>query len=224
MANNEKSFDELVKEAPLAPTAGCTSLVGTLSRSSEAGKFVLTLQDGNAVTLNTADVKAHMVLGATVGQTIVRIEIDSEKIPAINPQPLPPRANIAGTQFTLPSIDFATIAAADRIFTIPDIDHPFTTPAWRDFTYAWWDHHGTPPAIDYFPPGTGFADQIGPNTLAEGIPDPMGGFGGSAQTARLAPFAMATPHQALQGVRTSPYVDDPEYSGWRDKFPPNDFY
>ena len=91
MANNEKSFDELVKEAPLAPTAGGTSLVGTLSQSSEAGKFVLTLQDGSAVTLNTADVKAHMVLGATVGQTIVRIEIDSEKIPAINPQPLPPK-------------------------------------------------------------------------------------------------------------------------------------
>jgi hypothetical protein len=42
--------------------------------------------------------------------------------------------------------------------------------------------------------------------------------------AAVAPFALVNPHQAVMGVRTTPYRDDPEYSGWRDKLPPNDFY
>jgi hypothetical protein len=68
MAREEESFETLVKEAPLAPAAETVSLVGTLARSSEAGKFVLTLQDGRAVTLETAAVKGYMVLGTSLGQ------------------------------------------------------------------------------------------------------------------------------------------------------------
>jgi hypothetical protein len=80
MAREEESFETLVKEAPLAPAAGTVSLVGTLARSAEAGKFVLTLQDGRTVTLETAAVKGYMVLGTSVGQTIVRIDVDPDKV------------------------------------------------------------------------------------------------------------------------------------------------
>ena len=73
---DNRSFEDLVNEAPLAPTAGTVSLVGTLARSTELGKFVLTLQGGSSVTLDTASVKSHAVLGSSVGHTIVRIDKD----------------------------------------------------------------------------------------------------------------------------------------------------
>jgi len=44
-------------------------------------------------------------------------------------------------------------------------------------------------------PGTGYADPIGPDTLAEGI-DPGLGYGSPVQAGGVAPFALATPHQA----------------------------
>ena|SRR5271165_6511353 len=79
MASEEKSFEDLVKEAPVG---GTVSLVGTLAQSSEAGKFVLNLQDGRAMTLETASVKGHTVLGTSLGQTIVRIDVDPGSLPA----------------------------------------------------------------------------------------------------------------------------------------------
>jgi hypothetical protein len=87
MASKDKSFEELVQEAP--PAAGSVSLVGTLAQSGEAGKFVLTLQDGSAITLETAAVKGHEVLGTSVGQTIVRVDVEAEKIPPTLPTPVP---------------------------------------------------------------------------------------------------------------------------------------
>jgi hypothetical protein len=87
MAKEQESFETLVNEAPLAPTAGTVSLVGTLSRSAEADQFVLTLQDGRAVTLETASVEGYAVLGASFGQSIVRVDLDARKIPTISPNP-----------------------------------------------------------------------------------------------------------------------------------------
>jgi len=85
MAHEGKSFEELVREVPPAPAAGTVSLVGTLAQSSEAGKFVLALQDGNVLTLEIADVKGHEVLGTSVGHTIVRVDVEAEKLPASPP-------------------------------------------------------------------------------------------------------------------------------------------
>jgi hypothetical protein len=79
MAKEQESFETLVNEAPLAPTGGTVSLVGMLARSAEPGRFVLTLPDGRAVTLETAAVKGYAVLGTSVGQTIVRVDVDAEK-------------------------------------------------------------------------------------------------------------------------------------------------
>ena len=218
MATKDKSFEELVKEAPEAPAASNVSFVGTLAKSHEPGKFVLTLQEGNAVSFSIADVKSHTVLGSSVGQTIVRIEIEAAKAAELNPQPLPPGFGTQGLMQTL--------AAADILHTIPLWDHPGTpvyldqggTPVYLDQggtsvyldqggtsvyldqggTSVYLDHGGTSVYLDQV--GTGIAEQIGPNTLAEG-PDPYGGYG-QGQFGGVSPFALATPHQAPSGALT----------------------
>jgi hypothetical protein len=88
MTSEEKSFERLLEEAPAAPAGGVISLVGTLAKSSEPGKFLLTLQDGSFVTLETEAVKGHMVLGSSVGQTIVRVDVAAGSLPVRDQQML----------------------------------------------------------------------------------------------------------------------------------------
>jgi hypothetical protein len=80
MPDEKKSFRELLGDAPAA--SDTISLVGTLSRSHEAGKFVITLADGRSMALNIDAVKEHTVLAGSVGQILVRIEVDSKSVPA----------------------------------------------------------------------------------------------------------------------------------------------
>jgi len=87
MAKEDKSFGDLVAEASAAPSEGAVSLVGVLAKSSEAGKFALTLQDGRTVTLETSAVKGHTVLGSSLGRTIVKVEVEAEKVPAPHGDP-----------------------------------------------------------------------------------------------------------------------------------------
>lgn len=63
----QDSFQDVVANAPLSRSEGPIGLVGALTRSKHEGKFVLTLQDGGAVTLNTADVNNYKVLTARGG-------------------------------------------------------------------------------------------------------------------------------------------------------------
>jgi hypothetical protein len=112
MAREEKSFQDLVKEAPVG---GTVSLVGTLAQSSEAGKFVLNLQDGRAMTLETASVKGHTVLGTSVGQTIVRVDVDAATLPAGVP------GATAADIYTPPPVDY-TLASRDH----------YPKPFWQD--------------------------------------------------------------------------------------------
>lgn len=77
----KKTFEDLLKDAPEAPGAGAVSLVGALARSKEPGKFVLTTTDGQQVTLDTDAVKSFTVLSGAIGQTLVRIEFDSARVP-----------------------------------------------------------------------------------------------------------------------------------------------
>jgi hypothetical protein len=104
MADEEKSFGDLVKGAP---AGGTVSLVGALAQSSEEGKFLLTLQDGRALTLATASVKRHAVLGSSVGQTIVRIDVDAATIPASAP------GTTVADIYTPPGVDY-TLAWLDH--------------------------------------------------------------------------------------------------------------
>ena len=86
MVSEDKSFADLVAEAPPAPAEGTVRLVGALAKSREAGKFVLTLQDGRTVTLETSAVKSHTVLGSSLGRAIVQIEIEASKAPRFRPR------------------------------------------------------------------------------------------------------------------------------------------
>jgi hypothetical protein len=78
----EKTFEELLDEAPLAASEDTVTLIGALERSHTEGKFVLVLGGGLNLTLDVAAVKKHQVLGSTVGQRLVRVEVDREGLPS----------------------------------------------------------------------------------------------------------------------------------------------
>jgi hypothetical protein len=99
MVSQDKSFADLVAEAPEAPAEGTVGLVGTLAKSSEPGKFVLTLQDGMSVTLDTSAVKGHTVLGSSLGRTIVQVEVEAGKVPAFAPPLLAQGPLVTGARF-----------------------------------------------------------------------------------------------------------------------------
>jgi hypothetical protein len=79
MVADKKSFKALLEEAPIATDT--VSLVGTVSRSHEPDKFVIILGDGRSVTLETDAVKDYTVMGGAIGQLVVKIEIDSTRVP-----------------------------------------------------------------------------------------------------------------------------------------------
>jgi hypothetical protein len=79
MADDDKSFKELLSEAPLA--ADTVTVVGALARTHEPDKFVLALADGNTVTLETKAVKSFTRLGGAIGQLLVQLELDAKLVP-----------------------------------------------------------------------------------------------------------------------------------------------
>jgi hypothetical protein len=81
MAKQESDFAELLKAAPLAADPDTVSLVGTLARSPDPARFVLTLADGQSVTLEVEAVKSAKALAGAVGQSIVQLEIDAKRLP-----------------------------------------------------------------------------------------------------------------------------------------------
>lgn len=172
--NGQRSFRELVSEAPISARADTLRLVGALSRSHEAGKFVLTLADGRSVTLNIDAVKEHRVLGDAAGQQLVEVDLDAERVPrdiasatpggfspagVVNPSPFP---------WSLFWLDYPKSPWTDT--------HPGH---WPDVKIPYIDHQIAGPVG--VPPGG----------------DPWGGYG-AGQT--LAPFALATPQQAPQAT------------------------
>ena len=175
MAEEDRSFAELVAEAPPAPAEGAVSLVGTLAKSSEHGKFVLILQDGQTITLEVSAVKGHAVLGASLGRTIVRVDVEAGKVPALSPQPL-----AQGVVSPLVSVP-----VGNRDITVTDPHHDAGTgieggtgpgdTGTADFSGA----YDTSPLFEKAP-------------IRDVFPPPqVGGF---------APFALATPHQAPANV------------------------
>lgn len=170
MAEEDKSFATLVAEAPPAPADGVVSLVGTLARSSEHGKFVLILQGGQTITLETSAVKAHAVLGASLGRTIVRVDVDPGKVPAISPQPF--------IQATVAAQDIHTGAVDHTGF------HDIGTEPGVDQNTGALDHGF----------GTGLYDTsplLEKSPISDAFPAQAGG---------IMPFALATPHQAPANV------------------------
>jgi hypothetical protein len=75
MAQDDRSFNDLLRDAPLAE-AGGTTVVGALSRLPQPDKFMLTLMDGRSITLDTKSVKAHMRLPSVAGCVMVQLTLD----------------------------------------------------------------------------------------------------------------------------------------------------
>jgi hypothetical protein len=192
MADEEKSFEELLKAAP---GGGTVSLVGTLAQSSEPGKFVLTLQDGKTMTLATASVKGHAVLGTSVGQTIVRVDVDAGSLPS----------GALGAPFTV----------AD-IYTPPGPDYKL---AWRDHHPKPVMDPPKPPWVD---PKMPWMDPVDPIPFG-GAPTQGGGVVPfSLATPHQAPASTLAAMQGLGnpafggGGWWSGYYDNPIWSGWLD--------
>jgi len=190
MTSEAKAFEDLVKEAPEAERAGTVSLVGTLARSSEPGKFVLVLQDGGALTLEIAAVKGHAVLGSSLGRTIVRVDVESSKAPA------------------------SVTAGAPQFVKIPFTDTtPYSdTGLWWDEKFPWQDQ--TKPHLDIKPwldPG-----QL-PPYFGAGPVQPGGAAPFALATPQQVPPATLA---ALQGPGASPFKFPPLETGWPDVKPP----
>ena len=79
--SEKKSFSELLNEAPLASAERTVCITGVLARSNEPGKFVLTTGDNQTVTLDVDAVKEHKVLSGMVGQLVVQVEVDKDRVP-----------------------------------------------------------------------------------------------------------------------------------------------
>ncbi|RKP48664.1 hypothetical protein D7S86_21940 [Pararobbsia silviterrae] len=117
-------------EAPVHAVHETATLTGTLSRSDESGKFVLTLGDGRTVKLAVDAVKRHKVLGSSGAQAIVEVEVDVKSIPADTPAPFGQTTDLK----LKPLLD--TFYTFDHPKS-PFLDtHPGVAP---DVTIAWWD-------------------------------------------------------------------------------------
>jgi hypothetical protein len=201
MASEKKSFSELLSEAPAATSEKTVSLTGALARSNEPGKFVLSMGDNQTVTLDVDAVKDHKVLSGMVGQVIVQVEVDRDKVPA------------AATQV---ATEFRTLPFIDQHQTFPSLD---TNPIQDRLHTVPFSPYGTDVITDVAPPKY-IIENTG--TIQENVVDP-GNFGvdpaaGANFAQGFAPFALATPHQAPQqmlamqypspqGFRTSPIWD-----------------
>jgi hypothetical protein len=124
MAKEQDSFRDLVAKAPLAPSEAPMSLVGTLARSKDEGKCVLILSDGRSVTLNTADVKSHTVLGNSLGLNVVQVEVAADVVRDLNFSAVRPGAEkIPGSDpYKFPILDIQT-GLRDLKYLWKDVQH-----------------------------------------------------------------------------------------------------
>jgi hypothetical protein len=79
--SEKKSFSELLEEAPLASAEKTVCITGVLARSNDPGKFVLTTGDNQTITLDVDAVKEHRILSGMVGQLVVQVEVDKDRVP-----------------------------------------------------------------------------------------------------------------------------------------------
>lgn len=184
MSDEEKSFGELLSEAPLATGENTISLVGALARSHHSGKFVLTLAGNQSVTLDIDAVKKYRVLGGGVGQALVEVEIDRERVP---------HDIFGGTGYS----DVGGIPGPPQNFGPTGSSDVWPT-----------GHHDVPGPRGSgagTPKGMTWTDEI---SWVENIPDPslwgdpwqLGSAYAAPAIPTAAPFALATPHQAPQST------------------------
>jgi hypothetical protein len=120
MANEKKSFSELLGEAPLAANEDSIRLVGALGRSRDSGKFVLVLSAGGSVTLGVDAVNDYEVLGGVFGQTLIQVDVDRKRVPQETIPALGPAVPFAlATPHQVPADIVAAIEAGSFGNTLP---------------------------------------------------------------------------------------------------------
>jgi hypothetical protein len=194
MADDDKSFKELLTEAPLAAGSDTVTMIGALARATEPNKFVLALANGGVVTLETKAVKSFTRLGSAIGVVLVQLELDAKLVPK---------------------------------------DLHLTHPGGGKLPISEW-HHAPPPtlweSIQIKPPN----DATGLNPVGSGVPVGGGGLASRELFARpepepspwvriaggIAPFALATPHQA-QAETLAALMQRYAVTSWTDTGPPD---
>lgn len=76
-----REFDKLLSEAPMAQEADTVTVVGSLARTKEPGRFVLRTPDGRSVTLDVDAVKSAKPIAGAIGQSLVELELDAKLVP-----------------------------------------------------------------------------------------------------------------------------------------------
>jgi hypothetical protein len=206
MAEKKKSFSDLLSEAPLAPAEDTVSLVGALARSSQAGKFVLALSQGNSITLDVDAVKGYQVIGGGVGQLLVQVDVDKTKVPqSAQAVAEPAKLPVTGVHdYKSPAADYKHPTLDKYPWEEPVHVHPEAAPAGSRFTGI---HDYKHPTLDKHP----WEEVVHTNPETD-----------------LAPFALATPQQApesaltaMQHVAAGPtrtFFSWDINTGWRDHY------
>jgi hypothetical protein len=239
MAEEKKSFSDLLSEAPLAPAEDTVTLVGALARSSQSGKFVLALSQGGSITLDVDAVKSYQVMGGAVGQQLVQVDVDKTKVPETAQPAFQP---IRGAQSGLPDVKHPALEKnpwEEPVRFHPDAVQAAANPALTKFTgiydykhpsldkYPWEEPVKTHPETDtaFAAPAslgfTGIHDVKHPSLDKYPWEEPV-----RTHPETDAPFALATPQQApeaaltaMQGAASSALRTIQTYdvtTGWRD--------
>ena len=132
MTSHSKSFDELVNEAPATAHGHTISVVGLLSQASAKDKFVLTVADGQTLTIDRKAVKEHAVWGGSVGQQIVRVDLDPTQLSA---DTLKLAREVGGF-------------GSGHLPTVQELDIPIPT-GQGGYTFAYSDHYFTFGHVDF---------------------------------------------------------------------------
>ncbi len=195
---NESEFQKLLSEAPMAPNADTVTVVGTLSRTADASRFVLTLPDGRTVTLDVDLVKSAKTVAGAVGQTMVQLELDAKRTPdgLRDFRPDQPQLN-----YKVPAAESHPAIAELNTF-IADQGH---TGVFDPINTGPFDPINTGP---FDPIGTGAFDPMGSGAF------PNTAWYADTASHQAAPFVAATPHQANPetiAALTQPQPGTPHY-------------
>jgi hypothetical protein len=194
MAKDE-DFQKLLSEAPMAANADTVTVVGMLSRTTDASHFVLTLPDGRTAKIEVVAVKAAKKIAGAIGQTMVQLELDAKRVPEGLSEF---RAEQPQLHYKIPAAETHP-ASAELSTSFADQGH---TGAFDPVNTGSFDHVGTG-AFD--PTGTGAFDQAGTGAFDSAgsgafFPMAVAAYADTpwyADTASSnAPFVASAPHQA----------------------------
>lgn len=197
MEQEGNEFQKLLSEAPMVPHADTVTVVGILGRTAEAGRFVLTLPDGQSETLEVAAVKSAKKVAGSIGQSLVEVELDAKRIPAkvreiVNKNPL--YDQLQGQTIWYRD----NTGAADVNTGLTDVHHSLPQVETIVGETAW---TGAGDVV-----GTGAAESAGTGA-AEAV--------GATQTFAPMPFAAAMPHQADPATMAALMMYTSPFSGTR---------